>query len=1016
MATHGRRSSARRRGGLGKIAGDLLLGSLCLFGSAESAWAQNVVVEDAAGGTVATGADFTIVKDSLNGNTAYVTGDLTESAMVGFSGDTSFSIISEDGTLKKISAGTGMTAGSGAFFNLSTGNMLTLDLSNVQFSGGKGVMVANDRITGGAIFSAGSLTLTGNAIFGGTGEGEGNTAGYGGALGAYGSDPTTRNIELNGTFQFINNSASWGGAIDAGTVTLSGGTNTFIRNSASWGGAIHAITTMTLSGGTNTFIRNSASWGGAIHAGTVTLSGGMNTFTGNSADGNGGAIHAIDVTLSGGMNTFTGNTAGSSNGGAIEAGTVTFSGGTNTFIRNSATHHGGAIYADNVTFSGAGSVATFSGNTASGVNNDIDADKVTIQDGGTYSFGGGIVAGSLIIGVDGQDGTPEVTFGSGSITKLSSFTLTGGSRLNVMLNQDNLEEVGDASKMTKFEGGGATGSADSVVWFFLDATENGTYTAMLGDNKKFESSFFAQMTQDGSGVAVVKKGLYEITIDVDTPTGIVHRYNSASEHQISDDLFNVAATGAATGDKIILTGDAISTAVTNLSGVTSLSIYSNVAGTVRKITNTNATDGNCAFLSAAGDLTLNLSDVQFAGGRGANDGDGGAIYSAGKLTLKGNAIFGGTGEGEGNTASYGGALAAFGSDPNTRNIELNGDFQFINNSANWGGAIYALEKVTLSGTSEFSNNSASDEGGAIYSYTVMLSGTNTFSRNKATSGGAIWTGDMTLSGTNTFTGNLTSDNGGAISANNAVTLSGGTNTFTNNSATYLGGAISASNAVTFSGGTNTFTNNSANRGGAIYAWKKVTFSGGTNTFTGNSAGNTGGAIFADDVTFSGGTNTFTGNSAGSIGGAIRAYSDVTFSGAGSVAMFTGNKADGVNNDIYSVLGAVTIRDGGTYYFGGGIVAANTTNGKLTIGVDGQDGTPDVTFGSGSITNVRALELAGGNLSVWLNSGNEVDAIGDIADTTAGATKFTSANAVTVSGTNSLKFYLDGILSVNDVYN
>ncbi|MDO4585073.1 MAG: hypothetical protein Q4D62_13340, partial [Planctomycetia bacterium] len=856
---------------------------------------ENVVVKDAAGGTVASGADFTIVKDSLNGNTAVVGADFTESAMVGFSGDTSFSIISEDGTLKKISAGAGMTAGNGAFFNLTSNHTLTLDLSNVQFSGGKGAADVDGYVTGGAIFSAGNLKLTGNAIFGGENATDGNTAGYGGALGDYGSG-YTKSIELNGNFQFLNNS--------------------------------------------------------------------------------------VDVA-----------------GGAINGGSVTFSGGTYTFTNNSAGNWGGAILARSVTFSGRGSIATFTGNTASGVNNDINVSGgggVTIQDGGTYSFGGGIVAGSLIIGVDGQDGTPEVTFGSGSITKLSSFTLTGGSRLNVMLNQDNLEEVGDASKMTKFEGGGATGSADSVVWFFLDATENGTYTAMLGDNKKFESSFFAQMTQDGSGVAVVKKGLYEITIDVDTPTGIVHRYNSASEHQISDDLFNVAATGAATGDKIILTGDAISTAVTNLSGVTSLSIYSNVADIVRKITNTNATDG--AFLVFDSDIALELGDVKFTGGKGEN----GVIHSGSKMTLTGNAIF------EENTAINGGALAG-------GSFELKGDFQFLNNSTTFqpgptsGGAIYADDTVTFSGgTNTFTNNLANGYGGAIYANDVkFFGGTNTFTENSVTHS----------------TGGRAS--GGAIYADDTVTFFGGTNTFTNNSATYFGGAIYADDTVTFSGGTNTFTNNStthsggeATHGGAIYAFNNVTFTGGTNTFTNNSTMYYGGAIYTHngDVMFSGGTNTFTNNSVYGDGGAIWARNAVTFSGAGSVATFSGNKAGGVNNDIYSDLGDVTIQDGGTYYFGGGIVATKTTYGKLTIGAATQDGTPDVTFGSGSITNVNALELAGGNISVWLNSGNEVDAIGDIADTTTGATKFTSANAVTVSGDNSLKFYLDGILSVNDVYN
>ncbi|MDO4571439.1 MAG: hypothetical protein Q4D38_13725, partial [Planctomycetia bacterium] len=96
------------------------MSGLCLLGMVQGVWAQNVVVKDADGTEVTSGADFTAVKDSLNGNTAVVGADFTESGMVTFSGETSFSIISADGTLKKISAGAGMTAGNGAFFNLTS--------------------------------------------------------------------------------------------------------------------------------------------------------------------------------------------------------------------------------------------------------------------------------------------------------------------------------------------------------------------------------------------------------------------------------------------------------------------------------------------------------------------------------------------------------------------------------------------------------------------------------------------------------------------------------------------------------------------------------------------------------------------------------------------------------------------------------------------------------------------------------------------------------------------------------
>ena len=242
-----------------------------------------------------------------------------------------------------------MTAGSGAFFSLTSNHTLTLDLSNMQFSGGKGATDSGRDTTGGAIFSAGNLKLTGNAIFGGTETGEGNTAYYGGALGVYGRG--TNNIEFDGDFQFLNNSAHYAG------------------------GAIYT---------------------GGAGADTVTFSGGTYTFTGNLT-----------------------STSGS----------------------------GGAIYADTTMFSGAGSKATFTGNKRgvafdsdgkpvadTGTNNDIysDGGNVTIQDGGTYFFGGGIAVsydyseGSLTIGVDGQDGAPDVTFGNGSVSNVGSWEIGHG--------------------------------------------------------------------------------------------------------------------------------------------------------------------------------------------------------------------------------------------------------------------------------------------------------------------------------------------------------------------------------------------------------------------------------------------------------------------------------------------------------------------------------------------------------------------------------------------------------------
>ena len=81
--------------------------------------------------------------------------------------------------------------------------------------------------------------------------------------------------------------------------------------------------------------------------------------------------------------------------------------GSFTFENNSAGTQGGAIYAESVTFSGDGTVGTFTGNVA-GAGNDIyliNASSVlTFQGAGTYSFDGGIVLAAGLI--------PLAVFGS----------------------------------------------------------------------------------------------------------------------------------------------------------------------------------------------------------------------------------------------------------------------------------------------------------------------------------------------------------------------------------------------------------------------------------------------------------------------------------------------------------------------------------------------------------------------------------------------------------------------------
>ena len=140
---------------------------------------------------------------------------------------------------------------------------------------------------------------------------------------------------------------------------------------------------------------------------------------------------------------------------------------------------------------------------------------------------------------------------------------------------------------------------------------------------------------------------------------------------------------------------------------------------------------------------------------------------------------------------------------------------------------------------------------------------------------------------------------------------------------------------------------------------------GSNKFSGNSATHGRRGVIYKDTAVISGSNAFTNNTAGTRGGAIEAF-HVTFKGNGSSAVFTGNTANGVKNDLTitgfsSESGSVTIQDTGTYVFNGGITAATTNSGNYNLKI--KDGA-DVTFGEGSVTKVTGnVSLKNASLTI-----------------------------------------------------
>ena len=231
---------------------------------------------------------------------------------------------------------------------INGGNLITLDgkskTSVIGVNSGATLALANMTIAnghsaspedGGAIYNAGTLTVTQSAFFDNSAD-----SGHGGAI--WNADTLT---VTNSTFS--GNSALYGAGIynDFGTLTVIN--STFSGNNAYYeGGAIsrsHGALTVINS----TFSGNSAgNLGGAIETvgsvGTVAVT--NSTFSGNQA-GDGGAIDSESAdTLTVTNSTFSGNSVSRGTGGAIRSYRAALTVTASTFSGNSATPGpGGAI-------------------------------------------------------------------------------------------------------------------------------------------------------------------------------------------------------------------------------------------------------------------------------------------------------------------------------------------------------------------------------------------------------------------------------------------------------------------------------------------------------------------------------------------------------------------------------------------------------------------------------------------------------------------------------------------------
>lgn len=329
------------------------------------------------------------------------------------------------------------------------------------------------------------------------------------------------------------------------------------------------------------------------------------------------------------------------------------------------------------------------------------------------------------------------------------------------------------------------------------------------------------------------------------------------------------------------------------------------------------------------------------------------------------------------------------------------DCIFINNTADVGGAAYITGRDTKLDNSRFRLNSADSMGGAIYvdgmNFNMSLSD---FINNTAVNGGAIYSRAFPISiKKSNFTDNTADDTAGALylssddsSVKESVFVNNTANTagaiycdFNNeilvmscefyiNSADDFGGAVMVEDYANITG--STFYNNTAGIGGAVYSDSEGYIT--NSTFTANRA-DKGGAIAMVDGEVS--DSTFTQNYANNTGGAISAGGEVTV----SKSDFRKNTAADSTNNIYSDSGDLTIQNvtSDTQIISKNVdldieiaditygeslkvkvgLPENITEGQITVKVDGQTKTVNVT---GKEVTMTFADINSGNQTVQIH--------------------------------------------------
>jgi predicted outer membrane repeat protein len=450
--------------------------------------------------------------------------------------------------------------------------------------------------------------------------------------------------------------------------------------------------------------------------------------TGGRAANYGGAIrNSGKLTLESCVLSDNRTSNPNASGGAIYTGgassTLTVSGC--TFYKNNAGTtggQGGAIHNYNGTLSLTGNV--FWGNTAA-------AYPVLYLSGGSFASGGGNVSdkadGSAASGsgwsfINGDKRAAALPFSAFSFRPLG-----GGEALNVISTRPPNYPAADFYGVSIPETGAASGAAQTAATgtgFILDYGSQGPGAVSVAGGTVDVDGFasgsvtlradpdagkgFAYWIVDGAPSPELSN---QLTLSIGAPAnvralfGAIHRVNNRDS---GDGSLRQTLDIVVDGDTILFPQAQTITLVSPLPEITKSLV---IEGNATTLTQSGFVPGNASQLLYAGGAAaeVRIRRVHFRGGRSGNYG--GAIQNAGsRLTLE-SCIFS-----DNTTGAYGGALYSAG------NVTLYG-CTFYGNSGEQGGAIYQNSgSLTLTGNI-FRGNTAKQHN-AVYGASVASGGFN----------------------------------------------------------------------------------------------------------------------------------------------------------------------------------------------------------------------------------------------------------------------------------------------------